>query len=372
VLIIEHTDPESLVPSGIDTIIAGMVQHAPPLSVGIVGVTGSHARTLGEWHQIDTGDVTVLFYPVARIDRGVDASSIVRIPHSLRFIGGLIRHRRALKTGRSLQAHRAETGAALSVLSRKPLVQFLHNDSAGLLGAHSDSLWRKLPRIYRVLERRALRKSRATVLFNRADFPRVSGLATNAVRSLTWFDPEHFFPESSRLAPGEFRIVWAGRLESQKDPLLAVRVSHELSLRGFEHRLIIAGDGSMRGELLDYVRRHGMEASVSVVGALARPALAETMRMSDVFLMTSRYEGSPTVLAEAAASGLPTVATEEADPDLVLDDPRAGVRVSGRDPSRLADAVMSLSGGIDRHACAQVVADRTIARIAPRLLRLGL
>jgi glycosyltransferase involved in cell wall biosynthesis len=372
VLIVEHTDPEKLVTSGIDTIIAGMVRHASPLSVGIVGVTSRRDRVIGVWHQVTVAGVPVPFFPVAVLDRAASAGGRFRMPHSLTFIIGLLRYRDALTVGRSLHSHRIETGAVLTFLRKVPLIQFVHNDSAGLLGEHSDSLWRRLKRVYRILEQRSLSRAQATVLFNRTDFPRVARIARRAVHAQTWYDPEVFFVGPEAQASDVVRVLWAGRLESQKDPALAVRVSRQLAERGVRHLLTVVGDGSMRPELVRQASADGVADHIRFVGAVPAHEVADAMRASDVFLMTSRYEGSPTVLVEAAACGLPTVATPEADPDGVLDDPRGGIRTSTRQPSELAEAVLAAANARDRLSCAALVSPRKVTHIAPTLLRLGL
>jgi len=54
-------------------------------------------------------------------------------------------------------------------------------------------------------------------------------------------------------------------------------------------------------------------------GVLSRTAIREEYRKADIFLFPSRWEGSPRVLLEAAASGLPVIARKDYEPESVID-----------------------------------------------------
>jgi glycosyltransferase involved in cell wall biosynthesis len=52
---------------------------------------------------------------------------------------------------------------------------------------------------------------------------------------------------------------------------------------------------------------------------LKAPALREQYRQADIFLFPSRWEGSPKVILEAAACGLPVIARKDYQPETVVD-----------------------------------------------------
>jgi glycogen synthase len=54
-------------------------------------------------------------------------------------------------------------------------------------------------------------------------------------------------------------------------------------------------------------------------GTLGREAIREEYRAADIFLFPSRWEGSPRVLLEAAACGLPAIARQDYEPESVID-----------------------------------------------------
>jgi glycosyltransferase involved in cell wall biosynthesis len=90
--------------------------------------------------------------------------------------------------------------------------------------------------------------------------------------------------------------------------LLAVgRLSPEKGFDLLFHALALAGQGSEEDHLKSLVRRLGLESAVCFLGAIGNPAAF--FPAADLFVLSSRYEGLPNALLEAAASGLPLVST---------------------------------------------------------------
>ncbi|HLU53555.1 MAG TPA: glycosyltransferase family 4 protein [Acidimicrobiia bacterium] len=111
---------------------------------------------------------------------------------------------------------------------------------------------------------------------------------------------EHWFDvpiEERRDRP--LRILFAGSLSAEKDPLTAVQ-----AVRALEGEAILrmAGDGPLRGEI------EARGAGVELLGSVRD--LAPHLRWADVLLLTSRTEGLPGVVIEAAAAGVPAVASD--------------------------------------------------------------
>ena len=73
-------------------------------------------------------------------------------------------------------------------------------------------------------------------------------------------------------------------------------------------RGIIAGKGSKREELRFIAEQEGLENVVSFPGYVDNPY--GYMGGADVFMLSSEYEGLPTVLIEALSSGCPIASTD--------------------------------------------------------------
>ena len=72
--------------------------------------------------------------------------------------------------------------------------------------------------------------------------------------------------------------------------------------------LVVAGDGSLKDDILDQCMRDGTSDRVRLLGQVNRTRVEELMQTADVFVMPSEEEGSPHALIEAMAYGLPLVA----------------------------------------------------------------
>ncbi|WP_081620169.1 glycosyltransferase [Arthrobacter sp. 162MFSha1.1] len=368
IVIVEHFDPQNLTPGGIDSIIHDLVKYSVGIKFSIVGISTADKTKIGKWMEIDFAGRKVMYLPVAQLDRFQTNGIKARIPHSLLFASGLLRFRKTLPTG-EYHAHRIETGLLTSLMKRGKLVQFIHNDSEGLLSKESDSIWRRIPFAYRAIERLVSRVAERMVLFNASDSTRLRNQRDDLIVSRTWFDTEVFASLKNAAKPREesLRICWVGRLDHQKDPLLALDVIETLKSQNHHPKLTMVGNGPLRETLQAKLTTLELTADVDLVGALSRPEVARTMAESHVFLMTSRYEGSPVVLLEAGASGLAVVATAESDPDRAL---RAGIngeRVINRDVGELAAAILR-AAHFSPDLCRESVVDRSGRASVPALL----
>ncbi len=113
-------------------------------------------------------------------------------------------------------------------------------------------------------------------------------------------------------------LLFVGRLVPKKGPLDAVRAVERASRQGVDLVLEMVGDGSLREDVEAYVRTNDLSDRVTIHGRLPNKEVARHMRAADAFLLPSKTapdgdrEGTPTVLVEAQASGLPCVSTRHA------------------------------------------------------------
>ncbi len=110
--------------------------------------------------------------------------------------------------------------------------------------------------------------------------------------------------------------------------------------------LTIVGDGPEKQALLKQTRQLQLEQRVNFTGWVNNETVAQLMNRADIFVLASRtnpvdgaMEGTPTVLLEAQARGLPVVATRHAGiPDIVADG-ESGILVPENDAKALAQAI---------------------------------
>jgi glycosyltransferase involved in cell wall biosynthesis len=145
-------------------------------------------------------------------------------------------------------------------------------------------------------------------------------------------------PDHPWLAPGQPPVVLGvGRLTRQKDFPTLIRAFADLRRRR-SARLIILGEGDERSALTALVTELGLDSDVALLGF--RDDAAAYMAHSAVFVLSSAWEGLPTVLIEALAAGARVVSTDcPSGPREILQDGRLGALVPVGDPVALARAI---------------------------------
>ena len=146
----------------------------------------------------------------------------------------------------------------------------------------------------------------------RASLEREYGLSSEVVP--TGVDTKFFTPAWERRANPRVQVLFVGSLRPFKGPQVVIKAAERLPAADF----VIVGEGVMRAELESQVRAAGL-TNVSLTGSLNSHALRDHYRQADIFLFPSRWEGSPKVILEAAACGLPVIARRDYQPETVVD-----------------------------------------------------
>lgn len=133
-------------------------------------------------------------------------------------------------------------------------------------------------------------------------------------------------------------VLGVGRLTPAKDFATLLR-AFALVRAQRPARLMILGEGELRSELEQLARDLGIEKDVALPGFVQNPY--PYMKRAGVFVLSSRWEGLPTVLVEALALGTPVVSTDcPSGPAEILEGGRFGTLVRQGDEKALADAVL--------------------------------
>lgn len=140
-------------------------------------------------------------------------------------------------------------------------------------------------------------------------------------------------------APGEPPVILGiGGLRLQKDFATLIRAFAWVR-RHRPCRLLILGQGRQRTRLLELAKRLGVGESVQLAGFDPNPY--RYLARAGLFVLSSRWEGSPNALIEALALGVPVVATDcPSGPREILQDGRYGPLVPVGNPEALAEAMM--------------------------------
>jgi colanic acid/amylovoran biosynthesis glycosyltransferase len=115
-------------------------------------------------------------------------------------------------------------------------------------------------------------------------------------------------------------LVCVARLVPVKNLELLLQACAELRARNVAFRCVIVGDGKSRDKLLAEHARLRLDDKVEFVGAAEQTAVLGWWQRARIAVLTSQREGMPVSLMEAAACGVPAVATAVGGvPELVAD-----------------------------------------------------
>ncbi len=161
-------------------------------------------------------------------------------------------------------------------------------------------------------------------------------------------DLADFQPPAVRDETGPLRILHVGRLVEKKGLAVLLEALLRLAAAGQDFRLTVIGDGPLRGALQRQAAPLGTR--VEFCGAQAPESVRAAMAAAQVFCLPSRrdrqgdQEGLPVALMEAAAMGLPIVASVNSGSLELVDDGESGLLVREGDAVGLAAALARLAG----------------------------
>ncbi len=183
---------------------------------------------------------------------------------------------------------------------------------------------------------------RGWMLEQGAEPGRVEVCTTN-IDTSRW-NPRHYDRASIRaglgIAPDAPVLLYAGRLERQKQPILATKVLRDLIRAEPATRVLVAGEGKFATYMRQSLRRSGMADHVQMLGAVSNERIRELLAASDMFFLPSEMEGISLAIYEAMAMAVvPISAAVGGQTELVT--PDCGVLVE-RGPNEQADYTSAL------------------------------
>lgn len=339
---------------GYGTFLPDLLREMPAdWELEIVGLTRDPVqRPAGTWRRLDLAGRSVRFFAVLSDPPGRPRRS----PLALRFT--LACRRLSISTtAPTLHFHRFETALAFP-RSEQRQVLFLHYDPAAQRQSSSHGRWRRLAWLHdRLLLRVARRMDRIWCvdaqtpawldarLPARASRHRPVGLWARGSLFTASGRPEEEAAWRERLAASPVEdgapwILWAARLEHQKDPLLMVEAFALLAATHPGAHLILAGGGSLTGAVRARARALGLERQIHELGPISRAEVASLLRLVRLFVCTSRYESGPFSVLEALSCGCPVVSRAVGRvPEWLSGDRPPGRLVAEHTPQAVAEAM---------------------------------
>jgi len=132
-------------------------------------------------------------------------------------------------------------------------------------------------------------------------------------------------------------LTTIGRLEAVKGHTYLLAALKILKEKGCRCKLLIVGKGGRENVLRDEIKRHSLDGDVLLLGE--KEEIRGLLAATDVFVLSSLWEGMPNALLEAMARGLAVVATRVGGIVEVVKDGENGMLVNTKDSDALSKAL---------------------------------
>ena len=155
--------------------------------------------------------------------------------------------------------------------------------------------------------------SKIEVIYNNVDFEKIKKLQLEELEE----DEKNLLKEKY--------IVTVSRLDmEQKDYTTLIKGYHKSRENGFKYKLYIIGEGKDEEKILTIIKELELENDVKLLGRKNNPYI--WMKNAEFYILSSFYEGLPTVLIEALLCEKPLVASNcRTGVKEILDNERNGI-----------------------------------------------
>jgi len=176
----------------------------------------------------------------------------------------------------------------------------------GRYEATMDSFLRRLLRL-RPAARKSLRRSALVLAENGQTAALAKGMGAKRVIIDFAATVKQAEIVSDRSNPNSLKFLWVGRLRPRKGALLALMAFHEVVKKVPHAQLTVVGDGAMKLQLENYVRKMNLVKNVTFTGAVTFSEVQNLYLTHSYFIFSSLRDATGSQVLEAAAKGLPII-----------------------------------------------------------------
>lgn len=137
-------------------------------------------------------------------------------------------------------------------------------------------------------------------------------------------------------------VLFVGRLCAAKNLKLFISTARKIINVLPKTMFVIVGEGEERDNIIRWIHEFKVERNFLIIGAQLHTDLPQIYAASDVFLLTSHYEGFGRVILEAQLSGIPVVSTNCIGPNDLIDDGLNGYIIDNPTATKLSEKTIAL------------------------------
>ena len=139
----------------------------------------------------------------------------------------------------------------------------------------------------------------------------------------------------------DFLLGSVGRLIEQKNYETLISAMKHVRREQPNVKLLVAGDGPLRGRLEERIRALGVQDQIVLMGEVPRERVYRTLYALDAFVMPSRWEGFCNAAVEAMSAGCPVLCSDIETLREVIGE--AGLFFDPHAPRAITDAILAVA-----------------------------
>jgi colanic acid/amylovoran biosynthesis glycosyltransferase len=139
--------------------------------------------------------------------------------------------------------------------------------------------------------------------------------------------------------PTTRRLVCVGRIDVQKAQIVLVAAARRLHDAGVHCEIVFIGDGQMRPQVEDAIRRAGLQDKITIAGWVSGSRVQAEILAARALVLPSFAENMPVVIMEALALGRPVISTYVAGIPELVEPGKTGWLVPAGEEIALAEAM---------------------------------
>ena len=113
--------------------------------------------------------------------------------------------------------------------------------------------------------------------------------------------------QTLNLKKDDFVLIQVGELNKNKNQIMTIEAMKKIIETNKNVKLLLVGKGNLKEYYEEKVKEYHLENNVFLLGY--RKDIPKLLKISDCLISTSKREGLPVNLIEAAMSGIPIIAT---------------------------------------------------------------
>jgi glycosyltransferase involved in cell wall biosynthesis len=243
----------------------------------------------------------------------------------------------ALEKPDVVHTHSVEMAWAVSFAARYYKLPIVHTFHIVTFNAVSQSFLRRKSELFFLRHT----KPQAITVLNPAD---MKDFINNGFKNTLYLpngvNLKQWKSERNTARSKKFTFIAVGRLEKQKDFANLIKATALLKNKHSNYQVLIVGAGSQEAQLKSIISEYNLDSTVKLIGRKSTSELRTLYLKSDVYVLSSQWEGMPLTLLEAWAANLATICTSVNSVQFIAS--KTSLMVPPGDSDALAEAMSKL------------------------------